>query len=113
MTVSEISKCSSEKKPQRNQNVVKHRQDRSRPIDQLESKGNIYQHASQSIEGNEDCLASKLASDLRAHDLHAANREGSQSCSYPSSAERTPGVTPSTFETLSKLVSTPWLFLSR
>src|SRR5215831_14850208 len=54
MTVSEISKCS-------NENIVKNGQDGSCPVNPLESEGNIYQHARQSIEGNQNRLATELS----------------------------------------------------
>jgi len=68
MTVSEISKCSNEKNPR----VISRREDcqnGSGPVNPLESEGNIYQHAAQSIEGNENCLLAEFGTDLGADDL--------------------------------------------
>src|SRR5580693_8781817 len=66
-------------KSQGNQNIVKYRQDGGSPVNPLESEGNIYQHARQSIEGNENCLAAELGTYLRSHNLDVADREGAQS----------------------------------
>src|ERR1700730_6356506 len=66
-------------KSQGNQNVVKYRQDAGSPVNPLESEGNIYQHARQSIEGNENCLAAELGAYLRSHNLDVADREAAQS----------------------------------
>src|SRR5262249_54810064 len=47
-------------------------------VDPLESKGNIYQHASQSIEGNKNCLAAKFGADFGADDFDVSNGEGTE-----------------------------------
>src|SRR6266852_2288992 len=48
------------------------------PVHPLESEGNIYQHARQSIEGNENGLPSKLSAHFGAHNRHIANGKAAQ-----------------------------------
>src|SRR5213078_2167512 len=60
-------------KPQSDQHVMKDGQNRGGPVNPLESEGNIYQHAAQSIEGNENCLLAEFGADLGADDLDVAN----------------------------------------
>ena len=60
------------------QNIVKNRQDRRDPENPLESKGNIYQHACQSIEGNANCLIAELTANLAANNGDVANGEGTK-----------------------------------
>src|SRR5438046_4822311 len=45
-------------------------------VNPLESEGNIYQHAAQSIEGNENRLPAKLGANLGTDDRATANSEG-------------------------------------
>src|SRR5208337_1992848 len=59
----------------RNQDVVKHRQNRRGAVHPLEPEGNIYQHACQSIEGYSYGLIAKFATNLRADDFRVANGE--------------------------------------
>src|SRR5580704_19359895 len=65
-------------KAQRDENVVKDGKDRRCPVNPLESKSNIYQHACQSIEGNENSLGAELAANLGADDFHVSNGEGAE-----------------------------------
>src|SRR5438552_2485343 len=65
-------------KSQRDQNVVEYCQDGGCPQNPLESEGNIDQHACQSIEGNENCLAAKLGANFRAHNFSSADCERPQ-----------------------------------
>src|SRR5467141_1130262 len=65
-------------KAQRDQDVVKDGQNRGGSVNPLESEGNIYQHAAQSIEGNENSLLAKLGADLGADDFHVTDGEGAK-----------------------------------
>src|SRR5205814_9062290 len=53
----------------------------------LKSKGNIYQHAAQSIEGNVNCLLAKLGADFRADDFHIANAKRAENIAVFQSGE--------------------------
>src|SRR5208282_6138840 len=66
-------KSKNREQTERNQNVVKDRQDGRSPVYPLEAKRNIYQHARQSIEGSEDGLLAELGADFGAHNLDIAN----------------------------------------
>src|SRR6266403_959335 len=57
-------KMQQREKSQSDQDVVKDGQHRGGPVNPLESEGNIYQHAAQSIEGNVNCLLAKLGANL-------------------------------------------------
>src|ERR1700730_17476556 len=48
-------------------------EDGSSPVNPLEAEGNIYQHARQSIEGNENCLTPQLAAYLGTDDFYVAD----------------------------------------
>src|SRR5882724_5408932 len=66
-------------KSQSNEHVMENGQNGRGPVNPLESEGNIYQHAAQSIEGNENRLLAKLGADLGADDFDVANGEGPES----------------------------------
>src|ERR1700728_918452 len=66
-------------KSQGDQNVVKYRQDSGSPVNPLESEGNIYQHACQSIEGNENGLTAEFGAHLGADNLNISNCEAAES----------------------------------
>ncbi len=66
-------------KPQGDEHVVKDCQNGGGSVNPLESEGNIYQHAGQSIEGNENCLGAELSTNLGTDDFDVTNREGPES----------------------------------
>src|SRR5439155_26344133 len=95
-----------------NQHIVKHGQNRGQPknhfIEQpenepdkpslrkkrlanratkLKSKGNIYQHAALSIEGNVNCLLAKLGANFRTNDFHVANAKRTENAAVFQSGE--------------------------
>ncbi len=47
-------------------------------VNPLESKGNIYQHARQSIEGNENGLVAEFCANLGTNNLDVADGEGAE-----------------------------------
>src|ERR1700730_18067018 len=65
-------------KSQGNQNVVKNGQDGGSPVNPLESEGNIYQHARQSIEGNENRLAAQLGPHFGPYDFDVADGKAAE-----------------------------------
>ena len=79
MTVSEISKSKQREESESDQHVVKDGDNRRGSVDPLEPKGNINQHACQSIESCEDRLAAQLGANLGAHDLDVADGEDAES----------------------------------
>src|SRR5258708_29560545 len=62
-------------KPQGDKDVMKDGQNGSGAVNPLESEGNIYQHAAQSIEGNVNRLLAEFGADLGADDFDIANGE--------------------------------------
>src|SRR5258708_8832687 len=62
-------------KPQGDKDVMKDGQNGSGAVDPLESEGNIYQHAAQSIEGNVNRLLAEFGADLGADDFDIPNGE--------------------------------------
>src|SRR6267154_1151028 len=62
-------------KPQGDEDVMKDGQNGSGAVDPLESEGNIYQHAAQSIEGNVNRLLAELGANLGADNFDVANGE--------------------------------------
>jgi len=62
-------------KAQGDKDVMKDGQNGSGAVDPLESEGNIYQHAAQSIEGNVNRLLAEFGADLGADDFDIPNGE--------------------------------------
>src|SRR5258707_4737492 len=62
-------------KAQGDQHVMKDGQNGGGSVNPLESEGNIYQHAAQSIEGNENGLLAEFGADFGADNLDVADGE--------------------------------------
>ena len=78
------------------QNVVKYRKDGGCPVNPLESEGNIYQHARQSIEGNQNRLRAAARRPLSGPTISTLRMANAPSVKLSFTAPRTGGVAPST-----------------
>ena len=57
---------------------MKYRENRRRPVNPFEAERNIYQHARQSIEGNQHGLAAQLAADFGPYNFDVANGKSAE-----------------------------------